>query len=82
MAVYIVYVIKSREGLRYTGYTSDLLKRLDQHNSGVSRWTRRGTDWQLVYAEEYFERSEVVKRARWLKSGHGRAFLDSLSSDS
>lgn len=78
MPVYTVYVVVSSEGYRYTGFTSDLLKRLDQHNSGVSRWTRRGTNWQLVYTEEYSDKAQAIKRERWLKSGHGRQFLDTL----
>ena len=32
MKKYFVYVIKSDEGYHYTGYTSDLQKRLEEYN--------------------------------------------------
>lgn len=50
---YFVYVIKSIEGFKYTGLTSDLPKRLSEHNSkSLSFWTKRGNDWELIYSEE------------------------------
>ncbi|MEA2031314.1 MAG: GIY-YIG nuclease family protein [candidate division Zixibacteria bacterium] len=74
--MFIVYVIISEEGYRYTGFTSDIKKRIDQHNSGISRWTKRGTNWQLVYSEQFSNKTEALQRERWLKSGHGREFLN------
>jgi len=73
--MFIVYVIESREGYRYTGYTRDLQKRLDQHNSGVSRWTKRGSDWRLVYSEKFPDKTDALKRELYLKSGHGREYI-------
>jgi len=76
--MFTVYVIESREGHRYTGFTSDIRKRLDQHNSGASRWTRRGSDWHLVYAEEFDGKTQLMPRERWLKTGHGREYIESV----
>lgn len=46
---FIVYVIKSKEGFRYTGMTEDLPKRLVEHNEKTkSFWTKRGNDWEVV----------------------------------
>jgi putative endonuclease len=70
-----VYVIRSVEGLNYVGYTCDLEHRLAQHNSGLSFWTMRGSDWKVVYSERYATRAEAMRRERWLKSGAGRGFL-------
>jgi putative endonuclease len=80
--MFTVYVIRSREGHRYIGFTSDLEKRLDQHNCGMSRWTKRGSGWRLVHSERFSDKTEALRRERWLKSGHGRAYLDSLLSGS
>ena len=44
--MYIVYVIKSIEGLTYIGQTNDINRRLKEHNKGLSRWTKRGADWK------------------------------------
>ncbi len=76
MPRYIVYVIESQEGYRYTGYTDDLDRRLEEHNQGsLSFWTKRGTEWKVVYQEECVTASEAMKREKWLKSGIGREFL-------
>ena len=51
---YCVYVIKSNEGFHYTGFTEDIDKRLIEHNTkSVSFWTKRGTNWKLIYTEEF-----------------------------
>jgi len=74
--MYSVYVIKSEEGYRYTGMTEDLEQRLKEHNDKtLSFWTKRGTNWELIYVEEFTEKSEAIKREKWLKSGAGREYL-------
>ncbi len=73
---FFVYIIKSKEGLRYTGMTEDLELRLKLHNDkSLSFWTKRGADWELVYKEEFENKTEALKRERWLKTGVGREFL-------
>ena len=76
MKTYFVYVIKSEEGYRYTGMTEDLEQRREEHNEKrKSFWTKRGTNWRVVYFEEFETKQEALKRERWLKSGHGKKFL-------
>jgi putative endonuclease len=79
--MFTVYVIKSHRGMRYIGYTENLTKRLGQHNAGLSKYTSRDTDWKLIYQESYDTRSQAMQREKWLKSGAGRQFLDSLEND-
>jgi putative endonuclease len=74
--MFTVYVIRSAGGIRYTGYTEDLAKRLNQHNEGISKFTSRDSGWRLVYSEDYGTREEAIRREKWLKSGVGRDFLD------
>ena len=74
--IYYVYLIKSKEGYRYTGFTEDLKKRLIEHNDKkLSFWTKRGTNWKLIYKEEFKNKTEALKREKWLKTGIGREFL-------
>jgi len=76
MKKFTVYIIKSVEDYRYTGITVDLEKRLIEHNSkSLSFWTKRGTDWKLIYKEEFDTRSEAMKREEWFKTGIGRDYL-------
>ena len=73
---YHTYIIKSLEGYHYTGMTENLVHRLKQHNDKtLSFWTKRGTDWKLIYSEEFVNKTAALKREKWLKSGVGREFL-------
>jgi len=73
---YYVYLIESREGYRYTGSTEDLNKRLQEHNSkSLSFWTKRGTNWKIIYQEEFERKLDALRRERWLKSGIGREWI-------
>ena len=73
---YFVYVIKSKEGFIYKGMTDNLQRRLVEHNNKtLSFWTKRGTNWELIYKEEFDNKTEALKRERWLKTGVGREYL-------
>ncbi len=63
----------------YTGVTEDLEKRLIEHNNkSLSFWTKRGSDWKLVYKEDYNNCLEAYKREKWLKTGVGREFIKEI----
>ncbi len=56
--------------------TEDLDLRLKQHNDkALSFWTKRGTNWKLIYKEEYESKTEALKREKWLKTGVGMDYL-------
>ena len=73
--MYVVYVLESEKGKHYTGHTSDLGRRLLEHDSGLCTTTRRDRDWRVVYLEEYCSRTKAIRRERWLKTGLGREFI-------
>ena len=80
--MYTVYVLWSASlRKRYTGSTEDLEKRLEQHNTGQSVFTRRGIPWRLIHREELPTRLEAERRERALKSGQGRSWLDRTYPD-
>jgi putative endonuclease len=71
--MFTVYVLRSKTtGRFYTGSTSDLGRRLDEHNAEVSASTKHRGPWELIYREDYGTRLEAVRRERELKSGKGR----------
>jgi len=81
--MYWVYVLVNKQvGKRYIGHTSDLQRRLNEHNGSSEnnkRFTGKGLgQWELVYSEEYETRSEAMKKEKWLKSGIGRQWLDGI----
>jgi putative endonuclease len=75
MEVYIVYAIQSeKDGIIYVSFSSNVVKRLAQHNSGK---TKSNIPWRLIYQEEVEGRENARKREIFLKSGVGKEFLKS-----
>ena len=64
--MFYVYVIKNEKGETYIGFTSDLEKRLESHNSGNNKSTR-GNIWEYVYYEAFKSESDARMREQKLK---------------
>ena len=71
---YFVYLIvsklKNKKRLSYVGYSKDLKKRLNLHNSGKGAKFTRGKKWKLVYYEKYDTKSEAMKKEYKLKKNY------------
>lgn len=70
---YILYSLKDRK--LYTGYTSDLKKRFQEHNSGNNESTKSRKPFVLAYYEASTEMKDNIAREKYLKSGPGKRFL-------
>ncbi len=65
--MYYVYVLATLDGSKtYIGYTSDLKRRLNEHNTGRNTSTR-GYQWKLIYYEAYLSKEDAKERERKLK---------------
>ncbi|MCI5997838.1 MAG: GIY-YIG nuclease family protein [Peptoniphilaceae bacterium] len=63
-----VYILKCADDTLYTGYTTDLKKRLKTHNSKLgAKYTRGRTPVKLVYFELCETKSEALKREKKIK---------------
>ncbi|MFC6719693.1 GIY-YIG nuclease family protein [Natrialbaceae archaeon GCM10025810] len=66
--VHIVYVIECADGTLYTGYTTDLDRRIAEHNAGDgAKYTRGRTPVRLRYRERYDSKSEAMSREYEIK---------------
>lgn len=73
---YYVYVLLSeKDNLFYTGYTSDLKNRLEQHNAGKVFSTKNRTPLKLIYYECCLNQQDATRREKYLKSGNGKIYL-------
>lgn len=71
-----VYMLKSRKNSKwYTGFTSDLRKRFNQHNSGHIGYTNNRGPFDLIYYEACQNEEDAKARELYLKSGMGRRYL-------
>jgi len=70
--MYTAYIIKSEQtGKHYIGSTSDVEKRLCQHNNGANRSTKGKEPWKLVYKEVFKDKKLAWARERQIKSYKG-----------
>ncbi|NWG08737.1 MAG: GIY-YIG nuclease family protein [Nitrososphaerales archaeon] len=61
--VYYVYILKCRTGHLYTGHTSNIKRRLAEHNKGTaSKFTRSRLPVSLIYQERYKNRAHAMQR--------------------
>ena len=59
----VVYILECADGTLYTGWTTDLERRLRAHNSGCgARYTRGRRPLRLAYREEQSDRSAAQRR--------------------
>jgi putative endonuclease len=74
--MFYVYILQSEsdEGL-YIGFSTDLRRRLKEHQAGEAFATSYRGPWRLIYYEAYLEEPDALGREHFLKSGGGRQFL-------
>lgn len=78
--MHFVYVLKSERNHRfYIGCTSNLQRRIDEHNNGKVRSTKAFVPWTIIFIEKYTSKTEAFKREKQLKSYKGgKAFKELL----
>lgn len=59
----------------YIGCTSDLRKRLKEHNQGIVLSTKRYKPWQLIYYEASLNQDDAKRREHYLKTTQGQRLL-------
>lgn len=65
---YFVYILQTNDGRYYTGYTTDLERRLKQHQSGTGgKFTRSFGATKILYHEVFLEKSLALKREAEIK---------------
>lgn len=63
MKKHYAYMLRCKDNSIYSGYTTDLEKRLETHNSGMgAKYTRARLPVKLVYFEEFEDKKEAMKR--------------------
>jgi len=74
--MFYVYVLQSKlDNTFYTGLTRDIERRLDEHNSGISKSTKGKIPFELVYYEFCLNYKDAMKREKYLKTTWGKRFI-------
>lgn len=68
MNKHYAYMLRCNDNSIYSGYTTDLDRRLEVHNSGKgSKYTRARLPVKLEYFEEFDDKKDALKREREFK---------------
>jgi putative endonuclease len=73
---YYIYVLFSLKDQKlYTGYTTNLTNRINQHHSGLVTSTKNRRPLILIYWEGCLNQSDATRREKYLKSGSGKNYI-------
>ena len=62
------YIVECNDGSLYTGWTNNLEKRLESHNSGTgAKYTKSRLPVRLVYYETFLTKNEAMSREYFIK---------------
>jgi len=77
--MFTLYVLYSESFDRfYVGYTSDLVRRLSEHNRKKGKFRDAGIPWKLVYSETFNTKKQAMDRERFIKAQKSKKFIISL----
>ena len=71
--VYFIESISSEE--YYIGYSTNLRQRIQAHNEGKNRSTKRYKPWRLIFYEAYRDEHDAKRREKYLKTSQGSRAL-------
>ena len=77
--MYYIYILLCADNTYYTGFTTDVEKRLLEHNTGKgAKYTRGRTPCKLVYTESFEDKRSAMKREGEIKHSFTRKEKEEL----
>jgi putative endonuclease len=75
--MFITYILHSQKINKfYTGQTSDLDRRVDEHNRGKTPFMASGIPWILVFSKEHHSKKEAIKLEKFIKKRGAARYLN------
>lgn len=68
---HVVYILENRDGRHYIGYTANLERRMKDHNSSKTKWTKGKGPWHLVHSETFQNKKSAFLREKQIKRYKG-----------
>ena len=72
MAYFVYMIITKHKGkwISYVGYTNNITKRLDLHNTSKGAKFTKGKFWKIIYFEKYSNKVDAMKNEYKLKKDY------------
>jgi len=73
---YYTYVLLSKKDNKfYTGFTDNLKRRINEHNSGKVESTKFRRPLEIIYFEGCRNKSDALHREKYLKTTYGKRYI-------
>jgi putative endonuclease len=77
--MFYVYILQSLKDKKlYIGFTSNLRKRLIDHNTGGTKSTKLRRPFRLIYYEAHLSKEDAKRRERYFKTSKGKNTLKQI----
>ena len=76
MSFYTYILFSQTANKYYIGSTSNIVRRLNEHNSRQSASTKAGVPWKLMFTKEFVLKSDAIKLEYKLKKMKSRKYLE------
>ncbi len=74
--MFYIYILQSQVTNKlYIGKTSDLKRRIKEHNSGQSEYTKKYLPWEIIYYEAHTSKEDMSRREKYLKTTQGHVAI-------
>jgi putative endonuclease len=74
--MFFIYIIQSEiDNSFYIGFSENLENRIKEHNFGRTNYTSKKRPWELVYSEKFENKTNALKREKFLKRQRNKDFL-------
>ena len=73
--MHYVYILHLNNQDLYKGFTEDLKRRIQEHESGKVDSTKNFRPVKLIHYEAYLRKSDAQRREKFLKTTEGRRLL-------
>ncbi|MBP9758180.1 GIY-YIG nuclease family protein [Candidatus Dojkabacteria bacterium] len=76
MTWYYTYILISFKDQKfYIGFTTNVFRRLEEHNSGKNLSTKSRRPFRLVYYEAHLSKENALRRESYFKTTKGKVTL-------
>jgi putative endonuclease len=75
---YIYALVSERDGVIYVGIANNCERRLNEHNSGKSQYTKGHTPWRLFYSEFVGDVMSARSKEKYFKTSAGKRRLRAI----
>ena len=80
MTAYLYILYSKNLNKFYVGSTTDIERRLTEHNRGKEKFTKTGIPWDLKYKEVFDELIYARRRELFIKKQKSKKYIENLIS--